>query len=467
MRPISLVDSGGIPITEAENGEPMTPVDAPLYGEPMTLVDSGGIPVVLVYDDLSPYGLWSVESTTIAEAGSGVGGAGQWRPSNAGVQTMTIDSDFVRRPGHPTLKIDASVLSPTGAYYRSFRKAIEATALTGAYEMWIWVPVTTAGGHSFLVKAGSDTPADPPIATPANLVQQQFVPDKYQACYWTCLYWHTDGKIYANAAPNGVAPSVTGTPDLNSIKEIEFDWSINIDTPAAERYMYLDLVAFNGKSKPKIIIGFDGFGDSSHAAIVKPKFDEVGMVGYIAGDGDSLAGNEAAVSAFNDAGWDIISQGIGHKNYVTNVGDLSADFDTAKAILQAAGFTRALDYFAYPFNTRDLATDAILEGKGVKWARTTGGNRFPATSLGKPEPLVFGALDMGQKTAAQMLAWVDDAILAGYSMALYGHTITTTASTSTETATAEFEAFMDGLATRRDAGQIEVTTPSRQSALWR
>lgn len=55
MRPISLVDSGGIAITEAENGEPMTPVDAPLQGEPMTLVTEGGIPVVLVNDDLTPY----------------------------------------------------------------------------------------------------------------------------------------------------------------------------------------------------------------------------------------------------------------------------------------------------------------------------------------------------------------------------------------------------------------------------
>jgi len=174
---------------------------------------------------------------------------------------MTIDSGFVRRPGFSTLKIDASVLSPTGAYYRTFRKAVAAVALTGVYEMWVWIPVTTAGGHSFVVKAGSDTPADPPIATPTNLVQQMFTNDKFQSGYWTCLYWHPSGKLYTNAAPNGVAPSTTGTPDLGSIKEIEFDWSINTATPAAERYMYLDIVAFNGEAKPKVIIGFAGFGD--------------------------------------------------------------------------------------------------------------------------------------------------------------------------------------------------------------
>lgn len=55
MRPISLVDSGGMPITNTTNGEPMTPVEAPLQGEPMTLVDSGGYPVTLVNEDLTTW----------------------------------------------------------------------------------------------------------------------------------------------------------------------------------------------------------------------------------------------------------------------------------------------------------------------------------------------------------------------------------------------------------------------------
>lgn len=54
MRPIRLVDDGGIPITNVEGAEPMTPVtDTP--GEPMTLVDSGGYPVTLVNEDLTAW----------------------------------------------------------------------------------------------------------------------------------------------------------------------------------------------------------------------------------------------------------------------------------------------------------------------------------------------------------------------------------------------------------------------------
>ncbi len=146
---------------------------------------------------------------------------------------------------------------------------------------------------------------------------------------------------------------------------------------------------------------------------------------------------------------------------ITEVASLSADFDTAKAIVSGAGYTRALDTFAYPFNARNLATDTILRPKPVRWSRTTGGNRFPVTSLGKPEMLAVGGLDIGQKTAAQFQAWVDDAILCGYSLVTYGHTIATTASSGTITATAEFNTMMAYAGTQRDAGLIDVITPSQ------
>ena len=398
--------------------------------------------------------IWLAASQIVAEAGSGFGGAGQWRPSNSGVQTMTIDAGFTRRPGVPTIKIDASVLSPTGAYFRTFRKAIATAALTGAYEMWVWVPPTTAGGHSFIVKAGSDVPADPPIATPANRIEQTFTNDKFQSGYWTCLFWHANGKLYTNAAPNGVVPVVTGSPDLNSIKEIEFDWSINTDTPAVERYMYLDVVAFNGKSRPKLIMGFDGFGDASHSSIVLPKWLELGLGGYFAGDGDSAVANTAHLNAAYVAGSDIPIQGIGHVDYRLNPTELSADWDEADDIVAGdLGFDRERSsrLFAYPFNSRSLVTDATLRTKGVRWGRTTGGNRFPVTSLGKPEMLAMGALDMGTRTAAQIKAWIDDAILCGYSLCLYDHT----------PVEAVFNEVMTYVATKRDAGLIDPVTPSQ------
>ncbi|KQU06043.1 hypothetical protein [Rhizobium sp. Leaf453] len=253
--------------------------------------------------------------------------------------------------------------------------------------------------------------------------------------------------------------------DFNAITEFEFDWSISAATPLAERYIYIDAVAFNGRSRPAVIFGFDGFGDASHESIVLPLCQSLNLRGYIAGDGDSAAANSAKLATFQSAGWDIVSQGMEHTNYLTNPGDLPADFDEAEGILEGLNLTDGRDLFAYPLNSRSLATDATLLEKGVKWARSTGANYFPITSLGKPNPLLVGALDIGQKTAAQVQAWVDDAILAGYTLVLYGHTIATTASSSTITATAEFTTMMNYIASKRDAGLIEVLTPSQHARI--
>lgn len=402
--------------------------------------------------------LVTTRSRVLADPGTGISGAGQWRPADGAAQTMTIDSTFQRRPGVSTLKIDAT--ASVGSFNKNYRHALSSTAVTGPIELWIFVPPTTAGGHTITVRYSSDTPADPPTVSPTNYIELQFTNDKIQSGYWAPLFWSPTGKLFTNSAPNGVSPTTTGTPDAANIKQIEINWNINTATPGAERYIYIDQVAVNGKGKPKLIFGFDGFAYSSTAAIVRPLLDRYGLKCYLAGDGENIADNVATLDSLYERGCDIISQGMNHVDYVTNIADLPADFDTARALLKARGYVRSLNLFAYPFNSRNLATDAILDGKGVTWARTTGYNRIPVTSLGKPELLVTGGLDIGQKTGAQVQAWVDDAILCGYSLCLYGHEITTTASTSTQTATAEFNTMMAYFADKHYSGDIEVVTPS-------
>lgn len=78
--PVSIIDSGGVPIVNTPFGTPMTPVGAPLYGTPVTLVEEGsglsGIPVHLVNDDLTDWGqemLLDPEFTDTANWTEGVG----------------------------------------------------------------------------------------------------------------------------------------------------------------------------------------------------------------------------------------------------------------------------------------------------------------------------------------------------------------------------------------------------------
>jgi hypothetical protein len=52
--PVVVVDSGGIPVTVATFGTPMT-VGANEMGTAVTIVDAGGLPVVLLNDDGTAY----------------------------------------------------------------------------------------------------------------------------------------------------------------------------------------------------------------------------------------------------------------------------------------------------------------------------------------------------------------------------------------------------------------------------
>jgi len=51
--PVTIVESGGIPVTNSTLGAPFTPVES--GGIPITLVDDGGMPMALVNDDLSAW----------------------------------------------------------------------------------------------------------------------------------------------------------------------------------------------------------------------------------------------------------------------------------------------------------------------------------------------------------------------------------------------------------------------------
>lgn len=54
--PVTIVASGGLPISETPKGTPMTPTQGTdPKAMPVTIVASGGLPVVLVNNDLTPY----------------------------------------------------------------------------------------------------------------------------------------------------------------------------------------------------------------------------------------------------------------------------------------------------------------------------------------------------------------------------------------------------------------------------
>jgi hypothetical protein len=57
--PVTIVASGGLPVSESATGTPMTPTDGTTDNQPLampvTIVADGGMPVNFVKDDLSDY----------------------------------------------------------------------------------------------------------------------------------------------------------------------------------------------------------------------------------------------------------------------------------------------------------------------------------------------------------------------------------------------------------------------------
>jgi peptidoglycan/xylan/chitin deacetylase (PgdA/CDA1 family) len=404
-------------------------------------------------------------SVTLANSNGTPNAAGGWRAGDPSAQIMTLDSTMRRRPGYDVTKIDASTLSSTAsAFSKAYRKATFLVTTTGPIGIWLWAPQLSAGSFSAALRWSSDTPAnDPPLAAATNYYELSFNNEAQQKGAWMFLSVSgSAGKIFGPSNANGISPTTTGAPVANSIKQLELVISWGVNTPSAERYVYIDHAEAGGKAKPMVVIGFDGYGDNPTSIANKlAKFDQYGLSGYVAGDGDSATVNFSAMRPFYDRGWDIITQGMNHLDYGANPGNLSADYDTAVGILRGLGFTRGLDQFAYPYNSRNAATDAILRTKGVRLGRTVLGNqRVPYNTTGTIDLLSTGAGDIDNRTAAQVQGWVDEAVASGSHLYLYGHGVNAAAGTSTNTNLTEFNGMMDYIGGLHLAGTIEVVTPT-------
>lgn len=119
--------------------------------------------------------------------------------------------------------------------------------------------------------------------------------------------------------------------------------------------------------------------------------------------------------------------------------------------------------FAYPFGYYSTSSLAVLASLGYVAARTVETYPAPhtagavATYLGLLDPMRVPTIELADTTtAAGVLASVDSALPYGYAVNLYGHKVEDVAGDATTMPTAEFNALMDGLAERRDAGTIDV-----------
>lgn len=225
--------------------------------------------------------------------------------------------------------------------------------------------------------------------------------------------------------PNGGWTFTGGMTMDETINSIQ----ISISTTAnAAATLAIDNVLLFEKTPTKgvVMFGFDRFEDASIPSLALPIAQAQGIRPYAAGDTNKIpnpSANWSSVKQLFDAGWPIFSQGPDHKDYVTaGAAQLTTDVAVSRAALTAAGFTNALDYFAYPFSSNNLATDAALLAAGFKFASTgIGWNGHPNEFNAGYKLIGQGRQNIGGMTLTQVQRLIDRAVQYGVVVDLFCH----------------------------------------------
>lgn len=399
-------------------------------------------------------------SGVIASGTDGVRVTGGWGAPQVNISAEAVD---VRRSNNPVVRLtaNAGAANEVAARIKLYRRTLD-----GKIEFWVKMPKVSAGSVYLGVVYSSDTPAaDPPVGRPTNyrrvvLTAGMFIPGK-----WSPITVDQQGKVYAQpGTPLGVTWADTGAPDATKIEFLELTFGCDINVPTAERTMLIDQVGINGKAKPMVMFGFDGFNLTSHQTIVAPLFDKLGIKGYIAGDGDAIASAQSFLQQRAARGWDIVPQGMYHRNYANEPQFLSAEYDECVALLVAAGINNCPRFFAYPSTARTDETDAILAGKGVIMSRSTGGPANVVGSLGKTSMMNVGTFDWGLQALATIQSWRDTAFATGELYSILNHTVKTGMVAPIDTERATFETVVKEVVAQQDAGLLDIVTPTEWAA---
>lgn len=286
---------------------------------------------------------------------------------------------------------------------------------------------------------------------------------------WNLLTVRPDGLAATN--PGGATWTVAGGfLDTDVVNGLEIRISTN---GAALTEVFYGGIFYHPAvpTKGAVMMGFDRYEDTSIYTLALPILANAGMFGYAAGDTDKIAtpgANRTQIQNLYNAGWDIISQGPNHTDYTASPGNLSADYDASKAVLDGLGLTRASKLFAYPFSANNATTDATLTGKGCPiarsgWAWAIHPNEYNAG----PKLIGHGAVNMGGKTLTTMKNLVDQAATYGVTLNFFTHGLTAGGDGTTPPADTllwyanDYQSLVDYLVVKRSANLIYTQSPTQ------
>lgn len=237
-------------------------------------------------------------------------------------------------------------------------------------------------------------------------------------------------------------------------------------TSSGGQIAYFDSIYAGKKTRPKLVITFDDGWESqlteaySYMATKGLKgtcyipFDNIGTANYM---------TEANLATLYNAGWDIGNHTYNHTNLTTlgTQAEMEEEISLNTAYLNSLGFTRSSLHFAYPNGAYNDTVLLAVAAQNIKTARTVIGTAAFMTVQPPDDFYHLRIQNLGNTDAlANIEAKIDRCIEEGDVLFLNGHKLVVTPTVTTEFGISDFQALMDYIKTKVDAGLIDVVTIS-------
>ncbi len=344
-----------------------------------------------------------------------------------------LDTTF-KKTGSSSVKLTAPA---SGNYYAT--RTVSLSGLnTGAWGFWVYIPTIANVASVALYLSSSTTFATFFSKTYSGIHQGWNFIQLDQASFgntggesWSNTFVRARVRVNASAAGSGIAYFDTLSYGVSDRPRIVITFDDNWDSAYSEGYIYMQSKGFKGTQY-----------------IVSSYVDGVGRVTL------------ANLQTMNTNGWDIANHTATHPNLssLATQAAVEDEISICKSYLQTNGFTRALNYLAYPQGGYNNTVLAAAAAQGVLLATTVVSVPEP-TVRGIGESLLVNRYSINNtETLAAVKGYVDLAVASGTTSIINFHKLVTSSVASTEWNIADFQALIDYIKTKTDANQLDVLT---------
>lgn len=385
--------------------------------------------------------LYRVKDPQTAEAWASLSG---YAAEGAG-SAIALESGNLPPYGGNALRLSNSNAGGTGQTSNFAHSLINAGSADAVLEIPVFLPMNFIGG-SFTVELGSSG---------------AFATDKYGKSLtssktlrgWNLFSWRLSDM------------TITGAPNPQALNCIR----LKATAPAGVvSYAIVGPLTIGGRTRSQIMLVFDD-GLKTVYANAKPLLDARNMRATVAIGGGSMYGpttfSQSEMDAIYQAGWDVGSHLYDQAPILTSgytAGQQQEQIEKNIAFLRAQGYSRSAYQLYWPGGEYDDDTRALARQAGIAFGRTTQSDNVSTGAGGLYQADILGSwsFDSGSRTVSAWLAALDQVIARGHHMIGYGHNVVPVESLSTDISITNLTTLLDGLATRRKAGLIDIVTPS-------